>query len=44
VRRIPGEIVTRMLENLEEEELWSLLSGRKKLEAIGLIDGETEKD
>jgi len=31
-----------MFGNLEEE-LWSLLSGRKMLEAIGLIDGETRK-
>ncbi len=42
-RRIPDELVVRMLENLEEEEFWSLLSGRKKLEAIGLIDSETGK-
>ena len=26
-----------------EEELWSLLSGKKKLEAIGLIDSGTGK-
>ena len=32
-----------MLENLEEEEFWSLLSGRRRLEAIGLIDSETKK-
>jgi len=32
-----------MLENFEEEEFWSLLSGRKKLEAIGLIDSQTGK-
>ena len=42
-RRIPDELVVRMLENLEEEEFWSLLSGRRKLEAIGLIDSGTGK-
>ena len=42
-RRIPDEVVAKMLENLEEEEFWSLLSGRRKLEAIGLIDSETGK-
>ena len=33
----------KMLENLEEEEFWSLLSGRRRLEAIGLIDSKTKK-
>ncbi len=42
-RRIPDEVVVKMIENLEEEEFWSLLSGRRKLEAIGLIDSETGK-
>ncbi len=42
-RRIPDEVVATMLENLEEEEFWSLLSGRRKQEAIGLIDSETGK-
>ncbi len=42
-RRIPDELVIRMLENIEEEEFWSLLSWRKKLEAIGLIDSKTGK-
>ncbi len=32
-----------MLENLKEEAFWALLSGRRKLEAIGLIDSETGK-
>jgi len=42
-RRIPDEVVVKMLENLEEEEFWNMLSGRRKLEAIGLIDSETGK-
>ncbi|MEB3861650.1 MAG: hypothetical protein GSR84_05450 [Desulfurococcales archaeon] len=37
-RRIPDEVVVRMLENLEEGEFWSLLGGRRKLESIGLIE------
>ena len=42
-RRIPDEVVERVLDNLDEDEFWGLLNGRKKLEAIGLIESETGK-
>ena len=42
-RKIPDKLVIKMLENIEEEEFWNLLSGRKKLEAMGLIDSTTGK-
>ncbi len=42
-RRIPDEIVLRILQAITEEEFTEIVGARKRLETLGLIDRETGK-